>query len=315
MTKKVLILGSKGMLGQELVRVFREDAQYDVTAWDRENVDVTNVEELKEKLHDLWPDMIFNAVAYNAVDACETEDEEYEKAKKLNSDFPGELAKIAKTLNATLVHYSTDYVFDGERPQYPEGHNPGCCGSGCAGCMYKGSLESLPYFAYHEDDMTHPLSRYGNTKLQGEQNVKKNARAHYIIRLSKLFGMPAASELGKRSFFDVMKELGETKDKVRAVDGEMSKFTYAPDLAKTSKEIVEHDMPYGIYHVANDGAATWYDGVRELYDILGISTPVEPVPPETFPRPAKRPTSSVLKVTKIENLRHYRDALRDYYGK
>ncbi len=308
-------MGSKGMLGQELLRVFQHDKKYDVTAWDREDIDVTQFDALYRRVSDMWPDVIFNAIAYNAVDACETDDDEYAKARMLNSDFPGELARAAKAVDAVLVHYSTDYVFDGERPQYPEGKNPGCCGSGCAGCMYKGPDETLPYYSYHEDDIARPLSRYGHTKLKGEQNVMKNVNRHYIIRLSKLFGKPAESVLGKRSFFDVMRELGETKKEVQAVDGEMSKFTYAPDLAKTSKEIVENNLAPGIYHVANDGAATWYDGVKEFYKILGIKTKVVSVPPETFPRPAKRPSSSVLKVTKIKNLRHYSEALKEYLEK
>ena len=310
--QKVLILGAKGMLGQELVRVFGEDEKYDVVAWDREEINVMNFEELRNRINDIWPDIIYNAVAYNAVDACEETEEEYQKAKKLNGLYPGELAKIARRLDAILIHYSTDYVFDGKRPQYPIGKNPGCCGSGCLGCMYKGPEESLDYFAYHEGDIARPLSRYGRTKLRGEEEIAKNMGNYYIIRLSKLFGAPASSDVGKKSFFDIMRELGEKNDEVQAVDGEMSKFTYAPDLAVTSKEIVENELNNGIYHVVNDGPATWYDGVVELYKILGMDTKVVPVPPETFPRAAKRPESSVLKVTKIKNLRHYTEALEEY---
>jgi dTDP-4-dehydrorhamnose reductase len=310
--KKVLILGSKGMLGQELVYVLEKDENYEIIGWDREEINVMNFEELRNRINDMWPDIIYNAVAYNAVDACEESEEEYQKAKKLNGEYPGELAKIAKKLDAILVHYSTDYVFDGKRPKYPEGKNPGCCGSGCPGCMYKGAEETLDYYAYHEDDVPRPISRYGRTKLQGEREVAKHAKDHYIIRLSKLFGKPAKSESGKKSFFDIMLDLGVKSDTVKAVDGEMSKFTYAPDLARTSKEIVENKLSNGIYHVANEGAATWYDGAVALFKIAKLSTEVTSVPPEEFPRAADRPTSSVLKVTKIKNLRHYTDALEEY---
>ncbi len=302
------------MLGQELVRVHEDDEKYDVVAWDREEINVMHFEELRERINDIWPDIIHNAIAYNAVDACEESDEEYQKAKKLNGLYPSELAKIARKLDAVLVHYSTDYVFDGARPQYPIGKNPGCCGNGCGGCMYKGPEENLSYFAYHENDIPRPLSRYGRTKLQGEEEVAKHMSNYYIIRLSKLFGKPAESDLGKKSFFDMMRERGENNAEVQAIDGETSKFTYAPDLAHTSKEIVENEMENGIYHVANDGPATWYEGVVELYKILGLTTKVQPVPPETFPRAAARPSSSVLKVTKITNLRHYTEALKEYYG-
>ncbi len=311
--QKVLILGSKGMLGQELVHIYENDDNYDVVAWDRNDVDVTDYEQLSQKVVDVMPDVIFNAVAYNAVDACEEDDNEYKKAKELNGIFPKHLAKLSKDIGATLVHYSTDYVFDGKRPIYKGGvKNPRCCGQGCEDCMYMGPEEKLSFFAYHENDEAHPISKYGHTKLMGEENVEKYANDYYIIRLSKLFGLPAQSAAGKKSFFDVMLELGKKNDSVQAVDGETSKFTYAPDLAMKSKEIVEENMDRGIYHVANEGAVTWYDGVVELYKIAGLDTKIEPVPPETFPRPASRPASSVLKVTKIDPLRHYTEALKEY---
>lgn len=313
----VIVLGSKGMLGQELVRVFDNDDDYKVIAWDRDDIDVTDFETLSKRLVDEMPDLIFNAVAYNAVDACEEDDEEYKKAKILNGEVPGELAKLSKDIGATLVHYSTDYVFDGKRPIYKGSkRNPSCCGQGCEDCMYMGSEvgpgKRLGFFAYHENDEARPVSKYGCTKLMGEENVQKYGNDYYIIRLSKLFGLPAESADGKKSFFDVMLELGGDKNEVQVVDGETSKFTYAPDLAEKSKEIVEKNMDSGIYHVANEGAVTWYDGVVELYKIAGLDTEVKPVPPETFPRPAARSDSSVLKVTKIEPLRHYSEALEEY---
>jgi len=311
--QKVVILGSKGMLGQELARVFGNDDRYEVIAWDRDDVDVRDSVELSQKIMDVMPDIIFNAVAYNAVDACEEDESEYQKAKILNGVFPGELAKISKNIGAVIAHYSTDYVFDGKRPVYKGNtRNPNCCGQGCEDCMYMGPEDKLGFFAYHENDVPHPVSKYGRSKLAGEENVEKYGNDYYIIRLSKLFGKPAQSMAGKKSFFDVMLELGKKNDSVQAVDGETSKFTYAPDLAAKSKEIVEKNMDRGIYHIANEGNVTWYEGVVELYRIAGLDTEIKPVPPETFPRPAKRPTSSVLKVTKIEKLRHYKEALEDY---
>ena len=313
--KKVLILGSKGMLGQELVRVFESDDNYNVTAWDREEIDVTNFDELKKRVADLWPDFIFNAVAYNAVDLCEDDEEEYQKAQILNEKFPKELAKISHALQTVLIHYSTDYVFDGERPVYKSGTGraPSCCGQGCPGCQYGGQEDTIDFFEYREEDKPNPLSRYGKTKLGGEEEVLKNNPESYVIRLSKLFGKPATSEMGKKSFFDVMLEKGKNGESLKVIDGEMSKFTYAPDLALESKNIVEDDVSdYGIYHVVNEGAVTWYQGVKDLFKIAGINAEVVPVKPEEFPRPAKRPSSSVLSVKKRKPLRHYREALKEY---
>ncbi len=313
--KKVLVLGSKGMLGQELVKVFESDKKYEVIGWDRDEIDVTDFDGLKKRVSDLWPDFIFNAVAYNAVDLCEENDEEYEKAKLLNVKLPRELSKISDALQAVLVHYSTDYVFDGERPVYKSGSGraPSCCGQGCPGCQYGGQEDTIDFFEYREEDKPNPLSRYGKTKFDGEKEVLKRDHQSYVIRLSKLFGKPATSEMGKKSFFDVMLEKGKNGETLKVIDGEMSKFTYAPDLALESKNIVEDDISdYGIYHVVNEGAVTWYQGVLELFKIAGIETEIIPVQPEEFPRPAKRPSSSVLSVKKIKPLRHYREALNEY---
>lgn len=317
--QSVLVLGAKGMLGQALVEVFGADDAYEVTAWDREDVDVTDAKELRGKVAELWPDIILNATAYNAVDLCETDDADFAKAKALNTEVPGELAAISASLQATFVHYSTDYVFDGERPHVNGGRGPMCCGQNCTGCQYLGEEKDIPYRRYQEIDDAHPLSRYGQTKRDGELEVMRNGSVYYIIRLSKLFGKPAAAEGAKRSFFDVMLEVGKKAkaegETVKAVDGETSCFTYAPDLAAETKAIIEDESPSGIYHTANSGACTWYDAVKELYAMTGLNdVTVEPVAPSAFPRPAKRPSSSVLRSKKRAPLRSYRDALAEYLG-
>ncbi len=317
MKQKILILGAKGMLGGELVRIFECDENYEVIAWDKEDIDVTDHVRLKQKIDGLWPDIICNAIAYNAVDACEDDYIEQDRAIALNTTYPETLAKIAKSLQAVCVHYSTDYVFDGERPVYKDGAlSPSCCGGSCRGCMYRGSEDTIENYVYVEDDLPKPLSRYGQTKYDGEQAVSKCAGRYYIIRLSKLFGMPAVSAAGKKSFFDVMLEKGqscmESGESIRVVDGEVSKFTYAPDLALETKAIIEDGSESGVYHIVNDGACTWFDAVLELYALTGINVHIEPVTPETFQRPAPRPRCSVLGTTKRETLRHYKQALAEY---
>jgi dTDP-4-dehydrorhamnose reductase len=286
MKTKVLILGSKGVLGQELVRVFAEDGRYEIAGWDVEDIDVTDFEAAGKRIRGYAPDIVLNAIAYNAVDACEENDDEYWKAVRLNAEVPGFLAGLGRELDAVFVHYSTDYVFGQNDPEHTDG--------------------------YVEDDMPEPQCRYGRSKCEGELAVRKEGEKYYIVRLSKLFGKPAASAQGKRSFFEVMLEAGRTKDEVKAVQGEMSCFTYAPDLALASKELAESGDPYGTYHLVNMGAVTWYDGVVELYRQVGLATRVVPVGPEAFPRPAKRPEFSVLLNTKRPPLRTYREALAEY---
>ena len=310
MQKKVLIIGAKGMLGQELVSVFKKDKDFKVTAWDREDIDITDQKQASEKISELAPSVIINAAAYNAVDQCEKDKAEFEKAKDLNVKAPGYLAKIAKKLDATLVHYSTDYVFSG-MPDIPEPE--GCAGS-CGSCtLHEGFI---PQLGFREDALAEPVQKYGKSKLMGEENVMKNGERYYIIRLSKLFGKPAKADGAKRSFFDVMLEVGKKAEKskaeVKVVDEETSCFTYAPDLAKKTKEIIEAEKPYGIYHVFNEGACTWYEAVLELYKQAKIKAKVVPVGSDEFPRPAQRPYVSTLLNTKLNPMRSWKLALREY---
>lgn len=309
-SKSVVILGAKGMLGQELVRVFSTDKNYEVSALDKNDIDITDEKQLRAKLTELWPDLIINAAAYNAVDLCEKDHEEYKKAAALNAKAPKVLAEISKDLQAILVHYSSDYVFDGGRPRYRDGVAPGCCQKKCRKCGYEGPEEAID--GYREEDLPNPLSRYGKTKYEGEQAVEKNTDQFYIIRLSKLFGQPGHATDAKKSFFDVMLEKGEELGEVRVVDGETSNFTYAPDLAQQTKNIIDTHKPFGIYHITNPGAVTWYDAAKRLFELAQKPFKVYPVLPENFPRPAPRPKFSVLINTKLKPLRHYEEALMDH---
>ncbi|MDO8241187.1 MAG: dTDP-4-dehydrorhamnose reductase [Candidatus Moranbacteria bacterium] len=304
--KKILIIGANGMLGQELVRVFKKDSDYEVVAWDRGDIDVTSEKEVNTKISKLKPDVIINSAAYNAVDKCEEDKKELALAKKLNGSAPGYLAKVAQKIKATLVHYSTDYVFDGQ-PEIPE---PNGCSHRCSTCSLHEDF--VPQIGFDEEAKPNPISKYGKTKLMGEKEVAKNSKNFYIIRLSKLFGKPATSEGAKRSFFDIMLEVGKKNKEVKVVDEETSCFTYAPDLAQKTKEIIEAEKPFGIYHIMNGDACTWYEAVLELYKQTKVKTKVTPVLGSEFPRPAARPHYSVLLNTKLNPMRSYKDALKEY---
>ena len=309
--KKVLIIGAKGMLGQELVAQFANGKKYALTAWDKREIDIANEKEVKSKIMALKPDVIFNAAAYNRVDACETDTKEYTLAKKLNGSAPGYLAKVAAKINATLVHYSTDYVFNG----IPEITEPAGCGGSCGSCTLHNGF--VPEIGFKEDSIPDPISKYGKTKLLGEDNVIKYAQNYYIIRLSKLFGSPAKSKDAKKSFFDVMLAAGKKSARlgskeIKAVDEETGCFTYAPDLAKKSKEIWEKELPWGIYHVTNADPCTWYEATVELYFQAKLKTKVVPVSADEFPRPAQRPYVSTLINTKLKPMRSWKSALKEY---
>lgn len=283
---KVLILGSQGMLGQELARVYREDPGYEVFAWDMADINVTDFALAEEKIRSVKPSIIINAIAYNAVDLCETSDEEFTKAMMLNAEIPGFLARLAKEMDATLVHYSSDYVFDGTNEA-----------------------------GYAEDALPNPISKYGMSKWEGEKIVLSENDRSYVIRLSKLFGKPALSFVGKKSFFEKMLEVSEGKTEVQAVDDEKSCFTYAPDLALATKVMVQHVVPYGIYHLVNETSATWYEAAQALFRIAKKDIIVKPVSSDAFPRPAKRPKYSALRNTKFIPFRPYTEALEEFLSK
>jgi len=282
MAKRILIIGSHGMLGQDLVRVFERDMNWEVFAYDRDQIDIASVESLRGKIEEVGPDAVINASGYNAVDKCESDEIEFELAKKINGYGPGMLAKICADMEIPVIHYVSDYVFDGEKGEYAETDKP------------------------------NPISNYGRSKLLGEEEIQKNTDKFYLIRTSKLFGKPGKSEMAKKSFFDTMIGLAKDNSVLKIVDEEKSCFTYTPDLATETKKMIEEKVPFGIYHVVNEGACTWYEAALELFRLAKMDVEVIPVSSSEFPRPAKRPHSSVLLNTKLKPLRNYKEALKEY---
>jgi len=274
---KILIIGAKGMLGQELVKVFHGQ---EVIAWDREDCDITNKEDIQAKIREQKPDVIINSAAYNNVDKAE---EEKDVADKINGYGVGYLAEVAKEIDSVLVHYSTEYVFDGENKK-----------------------------GYREDDRPNPISAYGTSKYLGELELAKFTDKYYLIRLSRLFGKMGEGEGVKRSFVDTMVELSKTKDELDIVDEEVSSPTYAPDLARLTRNILEGDYEYGIYHGANSGSCTWYEFALDIFKILEKDIKINPVPGSKFPRPAKRPAYGILLNTKLPEARTWQEALWEY---
>ncbi len=268
-----------------MYKIFEQDA-YQVVGWDKDDVDITDKNLVTEKIQESRPDIIINTAAYNNVDKCE-EESELELAREINGMVPGYLAEAALNIGSILIHYSSDYVFDG-----------------------------LKKDGYQENDTPDPVNKYGETKLLGEKELIQRSGQGlkwYLIRTSKLFGPQGENPDAKPSFFDLMLKLAQEKEELRVVDEEFSKFTYTLDLAQASKRLIEEEGGYGIYHIANKGACTWYQGVKELFSLKDIKTPIIPVNGDEFPRPAKRPAHSVLLNTKLPELRSWQEALKDYY--
>jgi dTDP-4-dehydrorhamnose reductase len=281
---KILILGGRGNLGTQLTRVFSAD--FETISWDREDFDVLDFPLLISKISELGPELIINTVAYNAVDKCEDK-KEYELAYKLNAELPGVLADLARRLEAVLIHYSTDYVFNGTEDKKE----------------------------FTEEETPNPINKYGESKFAGEREILKQAEHglnFYLIRTSKLFGPRGASEGAKPSFFDIMLNLANDKKDITVVNEELSCFTYTPDLAEATKRLWELETPFGIYHLVNEGECTWLDGAKALFHFKKIEIPIRAVRSENLLRAARRPKFSVLKNLKIKKLRNWQEALREY---
>lgn len=282
---KILLLGSQGNLGTALSSVVDPD-EHSLIAWDKDDVDVTDEGLLRKKIVDISPELIINAVAYNDVDACETKEEAKNLAQQLNVELVRNLALAAMEVNAILVHYSSDYVFKGDEIN-----------------------------GYDETAETNPQSVYAQSKLDGEKelvSLSGKGLRWYLIRTSKLFGPKGLSAVAKPGFFELMLNRAESNAPLKVVNDEIGSFTYTKDLAMATLELVEANNAFGMYHIVNDGQASWYDAARYFFEKLGRQVQIEAVPGSAFPRPAKRPQHSLLLNTKIPALRSWQSALDDY---
>jgi dTDP-4-dehydrorhamnose reductase len=251
------------------------------TGWDREDVDVLDFPALRARISALSgiPEAIVNCVAFNDVDGAE---DRPQQAIALNQEFPGKLARFARELGIPLVHYSTNYVFDGVQGEYIE------------------------------SDLPAPLSVYGRSKWGGEQLIAEAAGPCYIVRTAVIFGPKGESDLSKKSFVDLMRDLSAKRDTIQAVADEINSVTYAPDLAAATRALLEHRPAPGIYHLTNRGGASWFDLASEIFRVTGKTINLLPVPSTHFPRKAARPAKAILHNTRLALLRPWQDALAEF---
>jgi len=280
MSKKVLIVGCNGTLGQALVSEFSR-ANYEVTAWDKADADASSPD-IEPKIMSLKPEIIINATAYNAVDKAETDEKERELAFVINAEIPKRLSGVAKNIDAIFVHYSTNYVFSGDKKE-----------------------------GYTESDIPSPINKYGESKLAGEEAVKKVKGKYYILRLSRLFGKRGISEMSKRTFVEIMMAEIE-KNELEVGNTEVSAITYAPDLAELTRKIIEEKIPFGVYHGANEGSCTWYEWAKEIFADLGKGPKVLSAPHSLTPKTTKHPVYATLLNTKLPKQRTWQEALKEF---
>lgn len=272
-----LILGCRGMLGSDLVAAFGAG---EVTAWDREEVDITDKEKLMAEVKKVKPDIIINATGYTDVDGAE---DNRDLAFKINAEAVGYIVEAAKGVNARLVHFSTEYVFDGTQTG-----------------------------GYDERAEPHPLNVYGESKMAGEWLVTAYELG-YLVRSSWLFGhTPQRGKPRGLNFIDTVLKLAHEQAEVRVVNDQFGKLTSTKDLSHAVVRLLGGEYQPGIYHLVNEGVATWYDVAQEVFKLKGIATPLRAIPSSDYPTKAKRPSHAVLINTKFPQLRPWQEALRDY---
>lgn len=265
---RILLTGGNGQVGRALRQVL--PAEHVVVA-DRRTLDLANPDSLRNTVRDCRPTLIINAAAYTAVDRAETETE---LAMAVNGIAPGVLAEEAKRLNAVLVHYSTDYVFDGSKST-----------------------------AYVETDTPNPLNVYGKTKLAGEQAVQAADAAHYILRTSWVYAAEGAN------FLNTILRLARERPELRIVDDQIGAPTWARAIAEMTLQMLsagrdDTDPRHGLYHLTATGAVTWCGFARAILDeaqkISGTVPPrLTPITTSEYPLPARRPVNSRLDTTRL----------------
>jgi len=263
MEKKILIFGSEGQLGFDLTRVFSVD--YNVIALNREDVDVTKLEEVSNVINQQKPDVVINATAYNKVEQAETEKE---IAFAINASAVENMAKTAALTGSIFVHLSSDYVFDGTKD------------------------------FYIEEDKTNPLNVYGQSKLAGEQAVLAATVKYYLIRTSSVFGVKSSKQ--KKNFVDTIIERAKAAQELRVVSDQVMSPTFAYDLAGKIKELIEKPAAFGIYHITNQGSCSWYEFAKKSLELKNLNNQITPITTPESGTKVNRPKKSILKNLKLE---------------
>lgn len=273
-----LVLGGNGLLGQALLTCLRQSG-WEAHSLGRQDCNLLSPEELRPRIEELAPDVLFNTVAWTQVDLAEDNPKE---ALSVNRGLPALLGSIVKGSATHLVHYSTDFVFNGRK--------------------------TTPYT---EEDKTDPLCVYGSTKLAGEQALLDlGLKNCCILRTAWLFGP------GRKNFVQTILELAATKETLQVVHDQIGSPTYTPDLAQASVRLAELGAE-GIFHVVNSGQASWCELAAEAVRQASLPCTMQAITSKDWPQKAKRPAYSVLSTDRYAHLtgaplRPWIQALRDY---
>ncbi|MGX9758119.1 dTDP-4-dehydrorhamnose reductase [Clostridioides difficile] len=280
---KVLITGSNGQLGRELVNQLKsinqsiKQPKYDVLPATRDDLDISNQTNVDSFIAYNKPDVIINCAAYTKVDACE---DNIETAYKINALGARNLAIASEKVNAKLVHISTDYVFNG-----------------------------LSKHPYREDNKTEPNSVYGNSKFMGEKFVEQFSHKYFILRTAWLYG-------NGNNFVNTMIRLSSENKEINVVDDQFGSPTSTIDLAKVIIKIMETEH-YGVYHATCEGECSWYNFAKKIFELKNIDIKVNPIKSKDFKCKAQRPPYSVLdnfmlRLIGLNSFRNWEESIEEY---
>jgi dTDP-4-dehydrorhamnose reductase len=286
---KILITGAKGQLGNELISIIKSGQaeigkisddvkKAEVIALDIDELDITNFNQVKEKVNEIRPDVVINCAAATNVDECESNED---FAFRVNSLGPKNLAVACEAVNSKLVQVSTDYVFSGTGNK-----------------------------ALREYDSTNPYSVYGKTKLLGEKYVQQFSSKYFIVRTAWLYGSVG------HNFVYTMLKLAKEKDRITVVNDQRGNPTSANDLAYHILKLIKTEE-YGVYHCTGNGECTWYDFAKTIIELSGQKCEIKPCTSEEYKTPAKRPKYSsldnmMLRNTVGDEMRDWKDAIQSF---
>lgn len=264
---KVLVIGAGGQLGQCIKKIVEQRGIEEVVFPEEGVANILNVADLSTLFNQEKPAYVINCAAYTAVDKAE---DEADVAKAVNETGARNLAQLCREHQATLIHISTDFVFEGNEVKLLK-----------------------------EDDIAKPISVYGATKLDGELAIVEELDQHIILRTSWLY-----SEFAN-NFVKTMLKLGADRDELNIIADQVGTPTYAIDLANTIFDIIQNpEKKYGVYHFSNEGVTSWYDFAKAIFDLSGTESvrqvKVNPIPTSAYPTKAKRPHFSVMDKSKIK---------------
>lgn len=280
---KVAVTGANGQLGTDLCQSLQD---FDVVPLTHADIDIADMASIRKAMLRHKPAVIINTAAYVLVDDSE---DEPDKAFSVNALGARNLAMTAQELGAKLVYVSTDYVFGGE-----------------------GHPRTAPYT---ESDIPAPVNTYGESMLAGENFVRSLCQKHFVIRTSGLFGVVGSRAKGG-NFVETALKLAAERNELRVVDDQVLSPTYTRDLARKIAQLISTEY-YGLFHITNTGACSWYEFTVEILRLAGIATPVVPITSDQYPRKARRPHYSVLDNSRLrllgmDDMRPWQEALRDY---